>query len=309
MMNKDEKNGERTPWFSICTVTDTDQVDLDRLYGNLKEQSLQDFEWIIVGDGAPQAVRDEASRIAAEADFPVVYLFQKKKGRAAALNRGLEEAKGRFFIVLDLGTRPVPDALEKLAGHWKSIPEQERSYFVSVAGLVALNDGTIYGSKFPSSPFDSNSIETSTHYGVGGRKWGFLRTEVVRGEGFPVFQGEDFFPDQLVLNRIGQRAITRYVNDVVLILEKEEPPSRREELRRWIENPKASAKYYNEFSGMRLPLAHKVRACANYVRYSMHAGVIPDDIFKAANKRLITFFMLWPGLIAYKRDRKKMRRV
>ncbi len=292
--------------FTICTPLPESVEALSRLWASLKEQTLRDFEWVVVcqetGVGPCSAVED----LAREADFVVRSVVSKKRERAAAINKGVNTAEGEFFLILDTDGQPAPEALEKMAAHWEAIPEEERGFFISVTGLAALRTGEVYGTTFPSSPFDSNSIETTSHYGVSGRKWGFLRTEVLRQGLFPVFEGEEFVPEQLVLNRLGIRAITRYVNDIFLILDIEKKTDPIEELRRWVESPKASATFYNEFSAQRAPLVHRIKSCANYVRFSLHAGVIPDDIFKSAQKRLITFFMLWPGVFLYRRDLRRM---
>lgn len=292
--------------FSVCTPSYNAAERLEKVYQALNGQSVQDFEWIVVDDGSKDGTKEVVADLAAKASFPIVYITQKHAGRPTAVNKGLKSARGDFFLILDSKSLPVPDALEKMLQHWNTIPVQERSYFISVAGLVAAQDGSIYGNTFPSSPFDSNSIETSTHYGVSGKKWGFMRTEVLQHYPYPVFKGEDFVPEELILNRIGTRAITRFVNDVFLELDREEVPSRLEELRLWIRNPKAAALFYNEFSEKRIPIVHRVKTCANYVRFSFHAGVVPDDAFKQAHKKLITFFMMWPGLFLYKRDLKKI---
>lgn len=303
-----EKNGttaDGRPRFSICTPLPDQSISGDTIEGlkkSLEEQTFRDFEWIPVGPGAL------LNGLESSADFSVKPVKSEKTERATLLNRGIKAASGEFFLILDPDSKPVPEALEKMLVQWESLPERERGYFISVSGLAALKDGRIYGNTFPSSPFDSNSIETTSHYGVQGRKWGFVRTEVLKSNLFPVFEGEGFVPEQLVLNRVGIRAITRYVNEVYLVLDAEEEPSRREELRRWASSPKGAALFYNEFSAQRVPTVHRIRSCAHYVRFSLHAGIIPDDIFKGARKKLITFFMLWPGLIMYRRDRKQLDR-
>ena len=286
--------------ITVCSplhnVHDSEAI-VEALYEQLKAQTFQNFEWILVCEGGRFAFTPPE-----ESDFPVKVLFQKSAGRHRAINKAIESAAGEFFTVLDAGAVLKADAFVRLLENWKSIPSQERPYFVSVAGVTALPDGSIDGSKFPASPFDSNSIETGTHYGINGRKWGIILTEALREQPYPVFKGERFVPEELLLNRIGRKRLTRYFNEPLITLP---PPQKRSaELARWAESPRASALFYNELSEQRIPLAHRIRASAHYVRYSMHAGEIPDNIYKQANKKLITFFMLWPGLFMYKRDLK-----
>ena len=285
------------PKITVCTPVHNAEDRIESLYSVLQAQTYKNFEWILVTDG-----RHTSPVESLQADFPITVLTQKFSGRHIAINKAVKSANGEFFTVLEADAEPRPEAFERLLESWNSIPPQERSYFTSVACVVSLPDGSIDGSKFPASPFDSNSIETGTHYGISGRKWGLILTESLREQPYPVFKGETFVPEELVLNRIGRNSLTRYINDPLITL----PPQRAklERIREWTKNPQASALFYNELSDERIPLAHRIRASAQYVRYSMHAGVIPDNIYKQANKKLITFFMLWPGLVLYKRDGK-----
>ncbi len=286
--------------ITVCSplhnVRDSEAI-VETLYEQLKAQTFQNFEWILVCEGGRSAFTPPE-----ESAFPVKVLYQKSAGRHLAINKAVESANGEFFTVLDAGAVLTADAFERLLENWNSIPSQEQPYFVSIAGVTALPDGSIDGSKFPASPFDSNSIETGTHYGISGRKWGLILTEALREQPYPVFKAENFVPEELVLNRIGQKRLTRYLNEPLITLPP--PQNKLERLRRWAESPRASALFYNELSEQRIPLAHRIRASAHYVRYSMHAGEIPDNIYKQAKKKLITFFMLWPGLFMYKRDLK-----
>lgn len=283
------------PKITVCTPVYNAEDRTEALHSLLQAQTYKDFEWIIVTDE-----RHKSSVESLQADFPITVLTQKFNGCHVAINKAVESAGGEFFTVLQAAAKPHPAAFERLLESWNSIPQQERPYFASVACVVSLPDGSIDGSKFPASPFDSNSIETGTHYGISGRKWGLILTESLRAQPYPVFKGETFVPEELVLNRIGRNRLTRYLNDPLISLPPQ--PAKLERIREWAKNPQASALFYNELSEQRIPLAHRIRASAQYVRYSMHAGVIPDNIYKQANKKLITFFMLWPGLVLYKRD-------
>ena len=333
--------------LSICTPAHNAADRIPELYKSLLQQTEQRFEWIVVDDGSSDDTAGQVRTIAGEdtdqgtvpdtdrdfpkakdgkkakAPFPIQLLSQKQGGRHTAINRALKSAQGKFFVVLDTDSEPAPEAFARLLEHWYSLPAQERPYFASIVGLSALPDGKIDGNRFPSSPFDSNSIEVGTHYGITGRKWGMIDTTVFQDNPYPVFKGEKFVPDELVLNRIGRDRLTRYINEPLLILQpvvqektgsatkaasSKAVQSKTLRLRKWASSPRASSLFFNELTNQRVPLAHRIRASANYVRYSMHAGVLPDDIYKQANKKLFAFFMLWPGLFLYKHDKKVLLR-
>jgi len=339
--------------LSVCTPAHNAADRIPELYKSLQQQTEQRFEWIVVDDGSSddtaaqvQAITGEDPALTpdrnrgaeqdskqnsskskdskkTEAPFTVKLLSQKRGGRHTTINRALKSAQGKFFVVLDTDSVPLPEAFERLLEQWYSLPAQERPYFASIVGLTTLPDGKIDGNRFPSSPFDSNSIEVGTDYGITGRKWGMLHTAVFQDNPYPVFKGEKFVPDELVLNRIGRDRLTRYINEPLLIVQpigQEEAGtttkadsaqavlSKTERLRKWTSSPRAASLFFNELTSQRVPLSYRIRASANYVRYSMHAGVIPDDIYKQANKKLFAFFMLWPGLFLYKHDKKVLSR-
>lgn len=273
---------------------------LTRTHAALAAQSYRDFEWIIGCGGHTPAIQKTMDDLG-QSDFAIHFLDRQYSGEPAAVNAAVRRAGGLFFLILPCYAQLLPNALERMLSCWETIPEEERSYFVSITGAVAYQDGTPACSRLPASPFDSNNVEISTHYGITGSRIRFLTTAALRAYPFPEIEGEEFAPLELILNRIGTAALTRYVDEPFAVLDSPDIAGGRE-IQRWIGNPQAAALYYNELSMQRLPLVHRIRACANYVRFSMHAGVIPDQIFREAGKKVITFFMLWPGLFLYRRD-------
>lgn len=291
-------------WFSrAARESGFMHESLARTHAALAAQSFRDFEWIIGCGGRTQAVQKIIEDLG-RSDFAVHFLDRQYSGEPAAVNEAVRRAGGRFFLILPGSVRLLPKALERMLACWNTIPAEERSYFVSITGAVSYQDGAPACSRLPASPFDSNHVEISTHYGITGSRIGFLSTAALREHPFPEIEGEDFAPLELVLNRIGTAALTRYVDEPFAVLDSSDDPGGGD-IRRWIGSPQAAALYYNELSMQRLPLAHRIRACANYVRFSMHAGVIPDRIFRIAGKKVITFFMLWPGIFLYRRDLRR----
>lgn len=73
-------------------------------------QTVNDLECIVVNDGSPDTTREVAMRLAS-GDPRVRYIEQVNRGLAAARNRGLGEARGRFIQFLDADDIIAPDKL------------------------------------------------------------------------------------------------------------------------------------------------------------------------------------------------------
>jgi FkbM family methyltransferase len=199
--------------FTVFTPTYNRAHTLSRVYWSLCEQSFRDFEWLIVDDGSTDDTGDLVSRWRSEAQFPIRYIRQGNRGKHMATNLGVREARGSLFLELDSDDSCVPQALERFAYHWWSIPEQVRSNFSGVTALCQDGQGGIVGDSFPSDVLDSNSLEVRYRYKVRGEKWGFQRTEVLRRFPFPVTEEAIYVPEGIVWSKVARQYRTRFVNE------------------------------------------------------------------------------------------------
>ena len=256
--------------FTVLTATFNRASTLPRVYESLRDQTFRDFEWLIVDDGST----DETSSLVAgwqrESNFPIRYIWQENAGKPSAINRGALLANGELLLILDSDDACVPTALERFKYHWGSIPKQIRPQFVGVTALVQRPDGSLVGTSFPSNPFDSTPLEIRRH--VRGEKWGFLRTSVMREFPFPVFDGERYIPESIVWNRMARSYRTRYVNEVLRIYYESENGMSAPLAR--IRSPRGAIQVNRELLAerQRLPRSLVLRACANRVRFGLHAG-------------------------------------
>lgn len=119
---------ERTrPLFTVFTPTYNRAHTLGRLYLSLKEQTLLDFEWIVVDDGSSDDTCSLVESWKSESSsFPIRYFYQANRGKHVATNYAVREAFGFFFIILDSDDTCVPEALERFAYHWQAIDESNR---------------------------------------------------------------------------------------------------------------------------------------------------------------------------------------
>lgn len=204
------------PLFTIFTPTYNRAHTLQRVYESIAAQSLRDFEWIVVDDGSTDNTADLITAWARKADFPIRYFHQVHGHKKTAFNRGVREARGELFICWDSDDTAPPTALDILRDRWFAIPLEERAAYVGITGLCADEQGNVVGDRYPTSPYDSDCLHLTLSDGIGGEKWGFQRTAILRDYPFPEFI-EGFVAEGLVWNAIARKYRTRYVNDILRV--------------------------------------------------------------------------------------------
>jgi glycosyltransferase involved in cell wall biosynthesis len=202
--------------FTVFTASYNRALTLPRVYQSLCEQTYQNFEWLIVDDGSTDATSELVKKWAEGAVFPIRYIYQQHGGKHIAWNRGVREARGKFFLSLDSDDACVPEALEQFKRFWDAISENDRSSFSAVTVLCTDERGKLIGDRFPKDVLDCTAMEMRYRYRVTGEKWGFHRVDVLREFTFPELEGVTHIPEAVVWNAIDRKYKTRFVNCVLL---------------------------------------------------------------------------------------------
>lgn len=294
--------------ISVVTPTYERAATLPRLYESLLAQTMRDFEWVVVDDGSSDETGELVRGWQHEAPFRIVYDWQPNAGKHAAVNRGVAQATGGFCAVMDSDDWYVPAALERMLHHWNAIPADRRAGFANVEGLCADPDGALVGDRFPAEVFDSTTFEIEVVHGVGGDKIGMYRRDVLLEHPFPEDMGWHVTP-ALVWNRIAARYRSRFVDEVWAYKEylAEGLTGRETELR--LRFAAAQLVYWREFAAMPrpMPVRARVRANANYVRYSLWERVPLREQLRRSPAWALTV-ATWPlGALLHARDRRRAR--
>lgn len=87
---------------------------LVRAVESITNDSLDDYEVVIVDDGSIDNTPSVSDRLAREYPGKVRYISQSNSGAAAARNRGIDSAQGEYLLFLDADDELMPGALDRI---------------------------------------------------------------------------------------------------------------------------------------------------------------------------------------------------
>jgi glycosyltransferase involved in cell wall biosynthesis len=294
---------DQTLLFTVNTSTFNRAHTLPRAYESLTQQTLQNFEWLVVDDGSTDGTRDLVRSWIEEAPFPIRYFYQPNAGQNVCENRAAQFARGALMASLDSDDWYVPTALETFARAWDSIDPTERDEFVGIVALCVNPNGSLIGTPFPQDVLDTTYTEMRNKYGVVGDKAGCSRTEVVRSFPFPVFEGERHPMPGIAYRRIAREYRARCVNQTVKVVDYQ-PDGIMANHRLWsIKSPRTMKLYFLEsLTDKDIGTRERLWNYANYVRFSLHGRRCRESWGESPSK--LAWLVTAPaGALAYARDR------
>jgi hypothetical protein len=150
-----------TPAVTVVTPFYNTEDFLDETTHSIFNQSLQQFEWLIVDDGSDTPEALAAINRIAESDSRVrIVRHETNKGLSAARNTGIKEAKSDYVVFVDSDDSIEFTSLEKLLWKMHTNPDLgfARGYSVGFAAEKYVMIGGFYlGSVFLKDNLASNT--------------------------------------------------------------------------------------------------------------------------------------------------------
>lgn len=255
--------------ITIFTPTYNRAHLLPALYESLKQQTLKQFEWLVVDDGS----RDNTAQVVADfqkddCGFAIRYIAKPNGGKHTAINLGAREANGQLFLILDSDDSLPRDAVATILEEYDKV--KDTPWIGGVCGLMAHHNGERIGSGLPHDVMDIDEISLRHRWHVTGDLLEVFTTEVMREFPFPEIEGERFCPEQLVWFRIAQKYKLHCFNKVIYLRDYLEGGLTDHIVKIRMESPVASCMTYSEMLNYDIPLMQKVKAAINYWRFYQH---------------------------------------
>lgn len=283
---------------TVFTPTYNRATYLLKVFESLLQQTFKDFEWVIVDDGSidDTSVIIDNLQLTNDKFFPIRYFYQENGGKHRAINRGVKEAKGELFLILDSDDMLPPNSLERIDFYYQQIKDDNS--FGGVCGYMAHHNGTVIGKGCDIDVLDTNSIDLRYKYYVEGDMLEVFRTSVLKEIPFPEISNEKFVPEALVWNRIARKYKLRVFHEVVYFRDYLEGGLTDKIVKIRMNSPIASMMTYAEMTEFNIPFFAKVKAAINYWRFRFCSD--------AKEKPQIEWWWLWTvplGWMMHLRDK------
>lgn len=189
--------------ITVFTPTYNRAYILGKLYETLQRQDFDDFEWMVVDDCSTDNTKELFAKWSKEKNkFKINYVGQEKNGgKHRAINRGVSEAKGELFFIVDSDDYLRSDALSQIDKLERTIINKEK--FAGVAFCRCYQNGELIGSTFSCKKeyLDATALERGK-YKMKGDKAEVYYTDILKRFPFPEFEGENFMSEAVVWNKI-----------------------------------------------------------------------------------------------------------
>ena len=253
--------------LTVFTPTFNRAYIIRNLYESLKRQTCKDFEWLIVDDGSTDDTERLIKEFIAEEQFTIRYINQKNGGKHRAINRGVQEAEGELFFIVDSDDYLVDNAIERILFYYEGIKDNKA--FGGICGLKCYPDGSKVGGGEDYGILDCTSIEFRYKFMMKGDMAEVLRTDVIKQFPFPEVEGEMFCPEAVMFNRIAQKYKLRYFYENVYVCDYLPDGLSAKITKIRMQSPVAAMICYSELANFNVPYIQRLKASINFWRFSL----------------------------------------
>lgn len=270
---------------SIITPTYNRANLLHKAYESLKQQTKQNFEWIIVDDGSKDNTKEVVENFISEKRIDIKYYYKENGGKHTAVNLGVACASGTLLLILDSDDSLTADAIETIDSDWKLYSKVSNICGLSYnRRLVNLNKKS---EKFAKKYIVSNHISFRYNSDFLQDRVEVYKTEIMKEYPFPVFEGERFLSETIVWNTIAYKYETVYIDKNIYNCEYLPNGLTANSIKARVNNPKGATANYAIMMKKPFKFSLRVKYSILYNTFSKFAKISFKEELKAKNTLLI----------------------
>lgn len=190
-------------FLTIFTPIYNRQGFVNRLFNTVARQTCSDFEWIIIDDGSSDntySLLEKNKKVYKNLNVKIVHV--ENGGKQRAINKAVEIASGKYFLILDSDDLLTPDCVELLKS-WDNKLMKEKDYmrYAGIAGLRKHSNGVVIGDKNKKEYIDATNLDRRKLRLLGDKAEAY-KTIILKKYPFKVFKNENFVSEETVWNKI-----------------------------------------------------------------------------------------------------------
>ena len=263
----------KPPLISIITPVFNRRSTILRTMESVANQSLHDFEFIIIDDGSEATIDDIVLEFMESIDFPVLFIKKENGGVHTARNPGVKFSRGKYLFFLDSDDEITTDALSEYVKAWHSIPDNKKSEYREVLALCVDHNGNNIGEEWQESintlPYGEirkiSKHNRAAHVSM-------MRADIMRCHPWPEAEGVKFVAESLVWDILSKHYKTWYLNRRLYVYHLETPVSiskqvKKRSIQYCINDLFRYCYYVNNHNLFQLTLKERIIKCFYYCIY------------------------------------------
>ncbi|MGL5917888.1 MAG: glycosyltransferase family A protein [Cetobacterium sp.] len=252
--------------ITIFTPTYNRADTLERLYKSLINQTVKNFEWIIIDDGSFDKTEEVIEKFIKEKKIKIVYKKVTNGGKMRAINKGVLLASSNLFFIVDSDDYLNEKAVEIILEEYITLPEEYAGLVFKKIKISELKENIIKASDFGDYQIDSNPIDVFYNKKILGDKAEIVKTSIIKEFPFPEIDNEKFIPEGYVWNQIGENYTFRYINQGIYYYEYLDDGYTKRFKEIIKQNPKGLKLYYKYMLRKKIPLNNKLKFLIRYLQ-------------------------------------------
>lgn len=284
--------------ITIFTPTYNRAYILPNLYESLKRQTSFDFEWLVVDDGSVDNTEELLKEWMSEPSFSIRYIKQENGGKHRAINRGVKEAKGELFFIVDSDDFLVDFAIEEILKQYALVKDETN--VAGICGMKIYPNGERVGGNVDFKSIYCSLFDFRYKHGVYGDIAEVYKTSVLAQFPFPDIPNEKFCSEALVWYAIAKKWKIHFFNVGIYICDYLDDGLTINSLTHRINSPIYAMMTYWEVLHSPIPLMKRLKAAISFWRFYFHS----PKSKRFFDKSILLFCPL--GYCIYLNDKRKL---
>lgn len=292
--------------ITIITPTYNRGELLKRLYESLKNQTNNDFKWLIVDDGSTDNTQVVIGEFEKENLIDIHSIRQNNGGKHRALNRGIAEVETELTFIVDSDDYLPINAVDIILQYHNKY--KKRTDLCGYSFLRCYEDGSVNTAYFKKDEEIASFCEVRINGNIGGDKAEVFYTEILKKYPFPEYEGEKFLPEDLVWISMSGPYKMVHINQCIYISEYLEGGLTKSGRAMKIYSPRGMMRRSEVYlQNNAVHLKTKVKMMMLYIIYGRFAGMNIRELFRRISKPLLFLILAVPSNIIYHKWNRKIK--